>query len=384
MTLAPPSLAGPVTVARAEGRADITSFIRLPYRLYRGDPRWTPPLERDVRAFLSRRHNPFLDFAQVELFLARRNGEVVGRIAAIDDPHLNAAQGVEYGGFGMFEAVDDPAVAAALVDATCAWLRSRGRRILLGPLNFSTNRECGLLIDGFETPPSFLIPYNPPYYPRLLEACGLTKCKDLWNWTTDLRTPDPERIHRLGVRAAQRQQCILRFISPRDLDADAATLRYLYNEAWKDNWGFSPMTEREFRHLLREIKPLLRRGVLAIAETDGQPVGFGMMLPDANPALRAAAGKLWRYGIPLGAIRIARQLRRVTTARALAIGVLQEHRGQGIDVLMRVEALREARARGFLTLESSWTLEDNEPANIGTAALGAVRSSTHRIYQLHL
>ncbi|MER5754889.1 hypothetical protein [Streptomyces sp. NPDC002088] len=366
----------PLTVSPVVGRADLTAFIRLPYGLYAAVPHWTPPLESEHRAFLDpRRRHPFHDIADVQLFLARRGRETVGRIAAVDDPRLT--QGV----FGLFECVDDSETAAALFDTASEWLRSRGRDTLLGPLNLSTNHECGLLVDGFDTPPVMQMPYNPPYYPGLFEAYGLKGAKDLWSWTIDLTAPIPARLTRLRDRIAERHDHTLRSLDLDRLDSEAAVLQQMYNDAWSDNWGFAPMTEREFLYAARDFTPLLRHSVTKIVEIDGRPVGFGMILRDAAPALRAAGGRLWRYGLPLGAVRMARALRRTTGGRALLIGVLEEYRNQGVDVLLRVAGLEEARALGMRTVDASWTLENNTSANRGIAAMGGVRGVTHRLYE---
>lgn len=368
---------GTLTVIPVQRRSERNSFVRLPHRLYSGNPHWTPPLDADQRTLLdpARRH-PFHETASVQPFLARQGQKAVGRIAAVDDPRQ------DQGGFGLFESVPDPEVSGALFTAASDWLRRRGRDSMLGPLNLSTNHECGLLVDGFDTPPVILMPYNHDYYQDLFDACGLKAAKDLWSWTIDLTAPFPARITRLRDRVAQRRRCTLRPLDLDRLDAEAATLHKIYNGAWQGSWGFVPMTETEFRYALRELKPLLH--LTLVAEVEGAPVAFGSLLLDAAPALRAARGRLWHYGLPLGALRMTRTLRRTKTTRALLIGVMDEYRGQGIDVLLRVAALERARELGMHTLNASWTLEDNMAANRGIAAMGGHRSVTHRLYELSL
>ncbi|MEU9283627.1 hypothetical protein AB0D57_02585 [Streptomyces sp. NPDC048275] len=368
-----------VTVAPARSRKELTAFIRLPHRLYADNPHWTPPLDTTARDLLdpARRH-PFHDTATVQPFLAHRGRRVVGRIAAVDDPRLAE------GGFGLFECESDAEACDALFAVASDWLRARGRDAVLGPLNLSTNHECGLLVDSFDTPPVLLMPYNPDYYQVLFEETGLKPVKDLWSWTIDLTAPVPDRIARLGDRVAQRQACVLRPLDLTRLDTEAATLCQMYNDAWQGSWGFVPMSEAEFRHAAHDMKPLLRRGSCLVAEVDRTPAAFGMILPDAAPALRAARGRLWRYGLPLGALDMARTLRRADAGRALLIGVLAEYRGQGLDVLLRLAALEQGRALGWRTLYASWTLEDNTSANRGIAAMGGRRSVTHRLYELGL
>ncbi|MFD3583632.1 GNAT family N-acetyltransferase [Streptomyces sp. NPDC058683] len=374
-----PPVVESVTVLPAQGRKSLTAFIRLPHRLYAGNPHWTPPLETAARALLdpARRH-PFHDTATVQPFLAHRGRQVVGRILAVDDPRQDE------GGFGFFECESEAEVSGPLFAAAADWLRARGRDTMLGPLNPSTNHECGLLVDGFDTPPVLLMPYNPASYPSLFEAAGLKPVKDLWSWTIDLTAPLPDRIARLGERVSRRQTCVLRPLDLNRLDTEAETLRRMYNDAWQGSWGFVPMSEKEFRHAAHEMKQLLRHGVCLVAEIDGTPAAFGMILPDAAPALRAVRGRLWRYGLPLGALDMVRTLRRAEAGRALLIGVLAEYRGQGLDVLLRLAGLDHVRALGWRTLHASWTLEDNTASNRGIVAMGGHRSVTHRLYQLAL
>ncbi|WP_033320267.1 GNAT family N-acetyltransferase [Streptomyces yerevanensis] len=371
--------AASLTVTPVQHRSELNAFIRMPHRLYVGNPHWTPPLDSSQRTLLDAdRGHPFHEFARVQPFLARRGRDVVGRIAAVDD----CRQGE--GGFGLFESVPDAEVCAALFVAASDWLRGRGRVRMLGPLNLSTNHECGLLVDGFDTPPVVQMPYNPDYYQDLFGEAGLKPAKDLWSWTIDLTAPLPARLNRLRDRVAERHRFTLRPLDLDRLDDEAAVLHRIYNEAWQGNWGFIPMSEAEFRHALGELKPLLRRSFTGVAEIDGVPVAFGVILPDAAPALRAARGRLWRFGFPLGALRMARALRRTSTGRALLIGVLDEYRGQGIDVLLRVAGLEQARQLGMRTVDASWVLEDNTDSNRGVVAMGGRRSVTHRLYELDL
>ncbi|MEU2283713.1 hypothetical protein ABZ614_17575 [Streptomyces sp. NPDC013178] len=367
------------TVTQVRRRSELHDFIRLPHRLYAGDPHWTPPLDAGQRALLDpARGHPFRESAEVQPFLVRRGREVVGRIAALDDPRQGE------GGFGLFESILDFEVSAALFTAASDWLRRRGRDRMLGPLNLSTNQECGLLVDGFGTPAVMMMPYNPAHYRDLFEESGLKPVKDLWSWTIDLTAPVPDRITRLRDRVAQRHRCVLRPLDLGRLDDEATALRRIYNEAWHGSWGFVPWSRAEFGHALGELRPLLGRSVALVAEIDGEPVAFSMLVLDAAPALRAARGRLWRHGLPLGALRMARALRRTHTGRALLIGVLEKYRGQGIDVLLRVASLERARALGMRTLHAAWTLEDNTSANRGIAAMGGTRSVTHRLYELGL
>ncbi|MCP2261479.1 hypothetical protein LX15_005205 [Streptoalloteichus tenebrarius] len=372
---------GAVVVEPVRGRRDLTAFVRFPYRLHRDDVDWVPPWERERRAFLDRRRNPFFDYGDVELYLARRGGEVVGRVAAVDNPRHNDFHGTRHGFFGLFDCVDDVEVAGALFAAAAGWLRRRGLDAVLGPTDFSTNRECGLLVDGFGSPPAILMPHNPPYYPALLEACGFAKAKDLWAWDLDVARGLPERTARVADAVLRRAGVSVRPVDLGDFAGEVERVRELYNASWARNWGFVPMTDREFRCLAAELRRVVRPELALVAEVGGEPVGFGLSLPDMNQALRAVGGRLGRYGSPGAWLRLWRAARRVRRVRILALGVREGYRGRGVDVALTVGMVRAARRLGYTDGEVSWTLEDNRAANRVAEYLGATRSRTYRIYQ---
>jgi GNAT superfamily N-acetyltransferase len=331
------------------------AFLRFP-RLLHPDARWGTRSHEEQAALLDPEQNPFLQHGRVQLYVAERDGAVVGRVAAVDDPLLNAAQGTRHGCFGLFDCVDDPSVARELLDAVRDWHRARGRRTLLGPMNFSTNQECGMLIDAFALPPALMMPHNPPYYPALMERCGLRKAKDLFAWEYAPAAPRSPRVERLCAALERRGTVAFRSISPEELIRRAYAVRVLYNRIWQDNWGFAPATATEFRHLVRQIQPLLANGAAVLAESGGAPVGFMLLLPNAG----------------------------TTTGRVMAMGVLPEVRAQGAGVLLVRECFERARALGMTSFEGSWTLEDDDAVNRIGAAFGGVRTKTYRIYTASL
>jgi GNAT superfamily N-acetyltransferase len=361
------------------GRGDVTAFIRMAYDVYRGDPRWVPPLERERRAFLDRRANPFFEFGEVELFLARRDGRVVGRVAAVHDPRHNEFHGRRDGFFGLFECADDLGVAEALLDAAAAWLRGRGLDTLMGPVSFSTNNECGLLVEGFDSAPAVLMPYNPPYYPGLLESCGLVKAKDLWAWEAPAQPP--ERVERVAAWVRGREEITVRPADLANPDAELALLKDFYTAIWAPNWGFVPMTDRELRHMYDTLRRVVKPEGMLFCEVRGEPVGVAVGLPDFNQALRAAGGRLATLGVPLGLIRLSREARRIRRWRLAILGVRAGCRGLGLETLLVSELCRAARRYGCEGWEGSWTLEDNDAVNRMCAAMGAERSKTYRIYR---
>lgn len=372
-----------LAVTPVRGRADVTAFIRLPYAVYRDDPYWVAPLERERRAFLDPRRSPFHGIGTVQLFLARRGGQVVGRIAAIVDPRYNERHDPKCGQFGLFECADDPEAAAELFDAAADWLGERGLSRMLGPFSFSTNDECGVLVDGFDGPPTMLMPHNPAYYPELFAGCGFSKAKDLLSWRVPM-PPDgepPAIVRRAADRALSAPGVRVRPLDPKRFDADLAAVKDIYNDAWAENYASVPMTDREFEHTVRQLKPIIRPELLQLVEVHGEPAAFSLWLPDTNQALRAAHGRLTTCGVPTGLIRISRAGRRINRTRAVTVGIKKEHRNRGLTAAMFTQAQRAAFRLGYAESELSWILEDNHHANRYAKAVGGILFRTHRLYE---
>lgn len=364
-----------ITVEPVRGSRDLTAFIGFPFDLYRDDPLWVPPLRRTQRKLL--RDHPFLDFGSVQPFLARRDGRVVGRIVGVDNPRHNDAHDARDGFFGLFECVDDVAVARALFETAGGWLGARGLDTVLGPVNFSTNYECGTLVDGFDRPPMVLTSYNPDYYPKLIERCGFTTAKDLWAWDVAPGGTPPAKVVRLVDEVRRTEGVTVRTADLGDHRAELARFKAVYNSAWEGNWGFVPMTDRELEHLAAELKPVLRPELMVFAEVDGEAVGCAFGLPDVNQALRVAAGRT----NPLSLWRMTRVLRTVRAGRLIALGVRKEYRNRGIHALLYTEVLRTSHDMGYRQREASWTLEDNHTINNTMRGLGARHAKTYRIYR---
>ncbi|ATB33843.1 N-acetyltransferase [Melittangium boletus] len=376
-----PPLSARVEVTPVRTSAERTAFIRFAYTVYQGDPHWVPPLEMERRDFMDPRKNPFFEFGEVEFFLARRDGQVVGRIAAVNNPRYNEFQKTNVGFFGLFECVNDAGVAQALFEAAAHWLRARGFTSVLGPMSYSTNHEVGLLIDGFGTPPSIMTTYNPRWYPALLEANGFTKAKDLYAWELSASTPPPEKVARVAEKIRQREGVTVRPVNLKDFDAEVTRIKTMYNSAWENNWGFVPMTEGEFDHLAKELKQMVRSELVLIAEVKGEPVGFGLTLPDANEAIKAANGRLTTFGLPIGLAKLLLASRRIRRLRLVLLGTVEGYRRRGLDAILYLDTLRKARELGFEGGEISWTLEDNHLVNRAIESMGGQRSKTFRVYE---
>ena len=312
--------------------------------------------------------------------------EAVGRILVSDDPLYNAKHNDNVGCFGMFESIDDPQVAHALLDAAAAWLAARGRTRIMGPINYSTNYECGLLIDGFDTPPRIMMNHNPPYYRGLLESWGLAKAKDLYAWWFDRVDNQIDASWRSRVeRVAARGGVTVRPLRPADMQAELQRLQTIFNEAWKDNWGGVPMTAAEFGYMAHELMQIARPELMLISEVEGRAVGFSLSLPDLNEALRGGDGRLFRYGLPVGLWKLWRGLKRIKTCRLLALGVLDGYRRRGVAELLILRTFDQGRdALGYTGAELSWTLEDNALVNRTIEAVGGRKYKTYRIFEREL
>jgi len=379
---APAGVGGLLEIREVRTRRDLSRFIRVPWPLYAGDPNWVPPLVVEVKEFLNPKKHPFYRHGAATTFLALRGGQAVGRILASDDPLYNAAYGTNVGCFGMFESVDEPAVAHALLDAAAGWLRRRGRTSIMGPVNYSTNYPVGLLIDGFDTPPRVLMNHNPPYYAALLESWGLSKVKDLYSWWFVDPHDMVTRWRRRAERLAPRGGVVVRPFDMKDFDAEVKRCLTVYNGARTENWGFVKLTDAEFHYFARQLARLAIPELVLLAEVDGQPVGFSITLPDINEAIAPLDGRLTTWGLPIGLARFFYRLPRVKTARMLVLDLLAEHRRRGISELLILRTLDYGKNTiGYTGAELGWTLEDNRLINRTIEAVGARRYKTYRIYE---
>jgi GNAT superfamily N-acetyltransferase len=377
-----------VQVEPVQTRQDLEDFIRFPFELYRGDPNWVPPLLSQRRHLLEAKHNPFFGHSDVVLWLARRQGHVVGTISSHVDHLHNKVHEEKIGMFGFFEAVNDYAVAEALLSTARDWARQQGMVALRGPLSFSQNDECGLLVDGLDGPPMVMMPYNPRYYIEFLERFGLTKAMNLYAYFGDLAQfggdPGnlPEKLVRVTDKVKARAGITLRFLDMKLFDEELGEAKKVYNKAWQKNWGFVPMTDAEFDKLGADLKQVLDPHLAVIAEIDGEPVGVVVAVPNVNQVLKYLNGRLF----PIGWIKALWYSRKVDQARLMILGVVEEHRGRGIESLLIFETFKAAIQNGYQGMEMSWILENNDMMNrviqnLGDA-YGAHIYRTYRIYQM--
>jgi len=362
-------------------RRELNEFIDLPWRIYAHDSHWAPPLREEVKEFLDPRRHPFYRHGAAAKFIVRRAGQVVGRILASDDPRYNAEHGTNAGCFGMFESIDDCTVAHALLDAAAGWLRARGRTAMLGPIDYSVNYPCGLLVDGFHTPPRFMMNHHPTYYAGLLESWGLAKVKDLYAWWFD-PTRFSDQWRERTERLARRSRAQVRPFRLHDFEADLQRCLHVYNNMRTGGWGFVRLTEAEFRYFAKRIARIAAPEQVLLAEVDGQAVGFSVTLPDLNEAATPLNGRLTRFGLPIGLLRLVWRMRRVKTARMLVLGLIEGYRRRAIAEMLILQTLDFGqKVIGYQSAELGWTLEDNTPINLTIEAVGGQRYKTYRIFE---
>ena len=370
-----------VQTREVQTRADRERFIRLPWKIYRGNSNWVPPLIIERRAFLNPKENPFFDHAEVALFLASRTaGNDVGRIAAIINHNHVKTHNENAGFFGLFESINDHEVAGALFAAAAGFLRSRGMKIMRGPENMSVNDDVGLLIKGFDLPPTIMMPYNPAYYEALVEDYGFSKAMDLYAYFGVTNGTIPERLERAVEIGRKRYRFAIRKIDMANFSGEVKRIRQIYNQAWEQNWGAVAMTDREFDHLAKDLKQVIVPELCLIAEVDGKPAGFSLALPDINQALIHLNGRLF----PLGLFKLLYFKRRITRVRIITMGVLPEYRRMGIDMAFIHETYRQCIKKHWSSGEMSWILETNGTMNNALIRLGYELQKTYRLYVYQL
>ena len=357
---------------------DIERFIRFPWEIYRSDPNWVPPLISERRAFLDRRKNPFFEHAEVKLFLALdHTGSIRGTIAAIVNRRHVELNGEKAGFFGLFECENNPEVAAALFDAAAGFLKSRGMVVVRGPENMSVNDDIGLLIDGFDSPPVIMMPYNPRYYPSLVESSGFHKAMDLNAYFGDAREQlIPDRVQRGVELCRRRYKFQVRPIDLRRYDEDIQKIHTVYTQAWEQNWGAVAMTRAEFDHLAAQFKSAVDPDLCLIAEVGGEVVGFSLALPDFNQALIKLNGRLFPFGI----LKLLWYRRKIDMIRVITMGVVKKYRHMGIDSCFYYETWTRSTAKGMPRGEMSWILESNAPMNNALLRLGLRVYKRYRLY----
>lgn len=372
-----------VSIRPVRSKRELKSFVKVPFALHRDHPQWVAPLIFERMAFLDREKNPWFEHGEAEYFLAERDGEPVGRITAHLDRRWDEFQGGSDAMFGFFETANDPEVAAALLGAAAEWARGKGRSRILGPMDFTTNDELGILIEGYERRPMILEPWHPPHYRELIEAEGFAKAMDVLMWELqfgDLKEGerfDPS-IHEAARKALAEHGIAIRNVRKRNLEEEFSALMDVYNDAWGSNWGFVPITDAERKFQTKNLKPVLAEEWMMVAEKDGEAVAGAITLPDINQVLAKMNGRLF----PFGWLKFLLGRRKIDQLRVFALGVKHDYRHTGAAAGLYLKHLETAAQPGAIGGgEMGWILETNGPMNRAMEGMGGKVVKRYRIYE---
>jgi hypothetical protein len=355
-------------------------FIRLPWKIYGDSPMWVPPLISERKRFLDPAVNPFFKDSKVDLFLVVSNDDiVVGRFALIENYIYNKNPSKQIGFFGMFEVINDKQVSDFLFSEAEKWCRKKNFKKLIGPVNFSINHDCGLLVDGFDTPPVIGIPYNFSYYLDLIESFGFRKYKDLVSLKMELPSM-PEYLELAMSRIKKRRRFIIRSFCFNKFDEEINSMWKIYNESWKDNWGFIPMSKKEFKYSANEMRAFFHPEYCFIAEVNGETVGFSLTMPDINPILKKMNGRVF----PFGWANFLWNKNKLELYRVVALGVNEKYRRLGIDAALYYETYKKFLEKKIKWCDMSWVLEDNQNMLSPIYRLGGAIYKRHRIYERNI
>lgn len=367
-------------VKQVSTKKELASFIDFPHQLYEGDSNYVPELHIAQRDLLSPGKHPFHEHSQVQLFLATENGVIKGRIAAIMNNNHNEFKQRKDGFFGFFDLVDDAALAKQLLDEAGKWLKAKGADTMIGPVNPSTNEPCGLLVDGYDSPPVVMMTYNKPYYLPLLEKAGFKKNVDLLAYDLSTATVDKRtlQLKQTLLKRLELKGIVIRNINMKDYKNEVNKIQEVYNTAWAENTGFVPFTDKEFKYLAKDMKMLLDKDFCQLAEHNGKVIGFSLAIPDINQVLiKIKRGRLF----PTGIFKLLLGLKKVNYVRVLALGVVSDYRKAGIEACFYSEIIEQAAAKKIRGGEASWILENNEMMNNGLKKLNATPYKRYRILE---
>ncbi len=362
-------------ILEVTSRRDLNEFIEFPYSLYSGDPLYAPPLRKEMKEQFSA-GNPFFAHAEARYFIAREGVKTVGRVASVVNRRHIDFHGETAGFFSFFESINDDRVSGALLNAARDALRERGMTVMRGPMNFSTNEECGFLIEGFDQPPMLMTPFNPSYYNDLMVRDGMQKAKDLYAFIYDVKEALPEKVLRVAA-IAEKRGISVRQVEKKKFDKEMQVFKEVYNSAWEKNWGFIPLTDEELLCLGERLKQIVVPELTLIAEDNGDPVGFMGLLPDFNFVLRHMKGKL----NPLTIAKALYYSKRVRDLRLLLLGIKREYRNKGVDALLYREGFKGIKKGNYKRVEFSWILEDNIQVQRIVELMGGVLYKRYRIYE---
>jgi len=369
-----------VEIKAVTTRRDKKRFLELPWKIYRDDPHWVPPLRMNQKELVGFKHHPFYDNNERQAFLAMRDGEPVGRILGLINREHNRRYKENRGFFGFFESIDETEVSRGLFDAVKQWLEQYDIRHMRGPVNPSLNYECGLLVDGFDSSPFFMMTYNHPYYESLFTNYGFEKSQDLcafWGHVDMLETLD-EKLEIIAQAAAERFNVTMRRLNPKNFKKDVHAFLDIYNQSLVNTWGFTPLSDAEMKHLSQGLRQLIAPELTTIAEVDGRPVAAAFGLLDYNPRVRQIDGKLF----PFGFMRLLGNRKAIKNARILSTNVIPEYQRWGLGVTVLSRLRQDVLDWGLEEVEFSWVLETNHLSYKTLQRGGAKLYKTYRIFDL--
>lgn len=372
-----------ITVTEVTAEKQLCAFIDFPHDLYEGDKNYVPEIFMGQKDMLNPKKYPFHSYGKAKYYLASKDGKLVGRVAAINNPNYNNHFGSKVGFWGFMDMINDQSVCNALLDKVKEFALSNGCDSIMGPTNFTTNETAGVLVEGFDDPPKIMMTYNKPYYKELLENYGLKKEMDLYAYMiyTDkvseksivLSASIEERLKTKGIT--------VRNFNLKDINNEAQRVKKIYNQAWDENWGFVPFTDAEFEYLKNDLKMILDPKFAYMAEKDGEPIGFSLTLPNINEILiKNRRGRLFPFGI----FRLLFGKNKTKTVRIMAMGVIEEYRKAGIEAVFFAKSIQEAKARKLIGGEASWVLENNVSMRKSAEHLNGEKYKTYRLYKMSI
>ncbi|KAB2909196.1 MAG: hypothetical protein LC102_00945 [Ignavibacteriales bacterium] len=366
-----------IEIRKIETPSEIMKFIKFPWRIYKDEPNWVPPLIMDRKKILDKKKNPFFQHATSEYFMAYRDGEPVGRIVATENDLHNEVHEEKIGFFGFFECINDQEVANALLDTAKEWLKNRGLTLMRGPASFSSNDEWGLLLQGYDDPPVLLMPYNPPYYHDLLLNYGCVKVKDLNGYKiVNEKITKVNKIPRVAALAAKKYNAKVRNINLKEYQKELATIKKIWNENWEKNWGFIPFTEPEIDAMAEDLKQLATPELAFFIEIDGEPIGFSLTLLDYNQIFKYMNGRLF----PFNFIKMFTKKKEINRVRIVMLGVVKAWQGHGIDAIMYDNIIKQSAKIGIHFGDASWIVEDNLKMVRGAEMMEGELYKVFRVY----
>jgi hypothetical protein len=369
-----------IRIERVQDRKGFKQFVKFPWKIYKDNPYWIPPLISDEMKFLDKQKGIFFHVGEAEYFLAFKGRELVGRISAHIDHHYEKYQDTDTGFFGFFECIEDQDVANALFAQACEWVRSKNKKKILGPNSFTVYDASGMLLRGFDSSPVILLPYNQSYYNDLVTGAGFGKAVDWYAFMVSKNIRIKDTFYKIRDRVNRTANLTIETLDMKRLDYYVGLIGKIFSEAWMENWGHVPLTEYQLEHLVEELRYVVIPELTYIAFLNGKCIGFSLSIKDANPAIKKANGHLF----PFGLLKMLLAMRQVKRLRTIAMGVLKEYRHKGLDITFYLNTIENGAKMGFMESECSVIVETNDRMISALEDLNADRYKTYRFYEKNL